>query len=381
VLICSTIPVLCIALSGCELLNPREPEPGTQAWQYQVDGGSYLTAYPAISPRGDIYFGSYEHNFYCLGSDGRLRWRHETSFGFWYRHIAAIGRDGTVYVASRDALLSALKPDGSVKWNYLLGNVPSSGPGIGRSGTIYICVRDGSVRAIHPDGTEKWRFSAGVVYNMTSPVMDSEETIYCGSSGGIVFAIRNDGSLKWQYQTESGSFSTASFHDRRLYLTSSDRILYAFSDDGALLWTRKNGIGWSGVASGASINSQGIIHVGTRDGHVVALNSTGSIIWLKRLGSSTYGDEIRSTPLLGNDGSVYVCADSGWLYALKRDGSVQWSWKSGNGGSSMLAMGATGILYVSDSRGLITALHTRSTGLAQSSWPKERGNRRNSGQR
>jgi len=381
VLLGFTIPVFCVALSGCELLNPKEYEPGTQAWQYQVESGSYLTATPAITSRGDVLFGSGDNNLYCLSSDGELRWRFETSFGFQYRHVVAIGEDGTIYLASRDAQLYALKPDGSVKWKYLLGNEPSSGPGIGRSGTIYICVRDGTVRAIRPDGTEKWRYPTDAVYSVSELVMDREETVYCGTSDGIVFAIRKDGSLKWQYQTESEWFKTTSFHDHRLYLTSGDRDLYAFSDDGVLLWTFNNNIGSRGVTSGASIDRHGIIYVGTRDGHVVALNSAGSEIWRTRFGSSNYENGIHSTPLLGNDGSIYVFTDSGWLQVLNRDGSVQWSRNIGNSGSSMLAMGGSGVLYVSDSFGMVTALYTRSSGLADSSWPKERGNRRNSGQR
>ncbi len=376
-----TIPLFCVALSGCELLSPEIHESGTLAWQYQVESGAYLTANPAISSRGDIIFGSGDNNLYCLGSDGKLRWRFETTFGFQWRHVAAIGKDGTIYVASRDAQLYALKPDGSVKWKYLLGNEPSSGPGVGMSGNIYICVRDGTVRAIRPDGTEKWRYSTGANYGASELVMDSEETVYFGTSEGIVYAIRKDGSLKWQYQTESEKFMTTSFHDHRLYLTSGDRDLYTFSDDGVLLWTFNNNIGWRGVTSGASIDRHGIIYVGTRDGHVVALSSAGSVIWRTRFGSSGYENGIHSTPLLGNDGSIYVFTDSGWLQVLNRDGSVQWSRNIGNSGSSMLAMGGSGVLYVSDSFGLVTALHTRSSGLAGSSWSKERGNRRNSGQR
>lgn len=367
-------------LTSCDLTKTEDPPAGTIQWTFELESGQYPNSTPAISPKGDIVFCTYDPFIYSLQANGTLRWQYETGFGFHYNDSPAIGSDGTIYAASRDAYLYALNPDGTLKWRYLLGIEPCSGPGIGKSGTVYICVRDGTLRAVRTDGIEKWRFSIGG-YNSISPVIDDEETIYCGSSDRYVYAIRSNGTLKWKYQTDSEGYWTASLGDQTLYIKGMNRVLYVFHTNGTLRWTFDNGSKYRGVTTGVSLDKDGTIYLGTRDSHLVALTQQGEVLWKKRFKESPYGNQLVITPLLGNDATIYVCVHPYYLYAVYPNGAFQLMHQLEKGSWISFAMGKSGILYTVDSSGAVIAFHTRSQRLLESVWPKDRRDYRNSGSR
>ena len=68
---------------------------------------------PAITQSGDIVFGSYDRNLYCLTSVGSLKWKYLT--GNYVYSSPAITQSGDIVFGSSDYNLYCLTSGGSLK--------------------------------------------------------------------------------------------------------------------------------------------------------------------------------------------------------------------------------------------------------------------------
>lgn len=85
-----------------------------------------------------------------------------------------------------------------------------------------------------------------------------------------------------------------------------------------------------------------------------------------------------NSPALGSNGLLYI-GSSGRVYALDAaTGSPRWEFATGGGGGSSPALGADGTVYFGSHDGNLYALRGAS-GLADSPWPKLRGDGQNTG--
>lgn len=60
--------------------------------------------------------------------------------------------------------------------------------------------------------------------------------------------------------------------------------------------------------------------------------------------------EIEASPVLGADGTVYVCDVNGKLYAIARDGTRKWTFSTGGEGYATAALGSNGTIYMGTDR-------------------------------
>jgi hypothetical protein len=90
---------------------------------------------------------------------------------------------------------------------------------------------------------------------------------------------------------------------------------------------------------------------------------------------------VYSSPAIGADGTVYVGSYDTKVYALDgATGQKRWEFTTGDWVYSSPAIGADGTVYVGSDDNKVYALYTGSVGgLAQSPWPKFRGDARNTG--
>jgi len=105
------------------------------------------------------------------------------------------------------------------------------------------------------------------------------------------------------------------------------------------------------VFSSPAIGADGTIYVGSKDNNLYAINSDGSLKW-----SFTTGDMVRSSPTIGADGTIYVGSDDNNLYAINPDGSLKWSFTTGDDVFSSPAIGADGTIYVGSFDGKLYAI-------------------------
>jgi outer membrane protein assembly factor BamB len=107
---------------------------------------------------------------------------------------------------------------------------------------------------------------------------------------------------------------------------------------GSQKWAFSTG---NNVRSSPAIGSDGTIYVGSHDDNFYAINPDGSQKW-----AFSTGDNVHSSPAIGSDGTIYVGSYDGKLYAINPDGSQKWTFLSGAQVFSSPAIGSDGTIYV-----------------------------------
>ena len=219
-----------------------------------------------------------------------------------------------------------------------MGNDTWSSPSIDASETIYIGNHDGYLYAIDTEGKLKWKFLTSESESIYSaPVIASDGTVYFGTvstDNCYIYAITPEATqaiLKWKYKTEWHVYASPVLGpDGTVYVGSWDKTLYAVKD-GSLKWTFKTN---EGIWASPIVASVGTIYVAGLDNYLYALDSNGTEKWRVNIGC-----KIWSSPTLSKDGTIYFGGEDWKIYAVQ----------------------------------------TKSSGIAESSWSKFRGNLRNTG--
>jgi outer membrane protein assembly factor BamB len=353
------------------------PPDTMRIWRFQIAAGQVTSLYssPAIGPDGTIYVGSYDSALYAVNPNGTLKWRYLTQASV--RSSPAIGADGTVYFGSDDNHLYALNPDdGTVKWSYLTSGNVQTAPAIAVDGTVYVGSYDNRLYALNPDGTLKWSFLAGGKVT-SSPAIAADGIIYFGSDDHCFYALNPDGTQKWNLDlTGHVNYASAAIgSDGTIYCGSDLNRLtenfYALNPDGTRRWSYTAG---RNVRSSPAVAADGTIYIGTDRSNVYALNPDGSLKWSYQ----TDGDIIYSSPAIGSDGTVYVGSQDNFLYALNPDGTLKLRYETGGDVRSAPTIGPDGTIYFTSNDRYLYALKGTGT-LADTPWPKFHHDIRNTG--
>jgi outer membrane protein assembly factor BamB len=159
-----------------------------------------------------------------------------------------------------------------------------------------------------------------------------------GHSGQSAFRGAQIGAERWQFQTRDAVYSSPTIGaDGVIYVGSLDGHLYAINTDGSERWRFKTG--GKVYSSSPAISADGVIYVGSRDG-LYAVNIDGSKRW-------RFGMEGGfSSPAIGADGAIYVGSGDGHLYAVNVDGSERWRFQTGEVSVPTPVRGSDHVVYV-----------------------------------
>jgi len=114
----------------------------------------------------------------------------------------------------------------------------------------------------------------------------------------------------------------------------------------------------AGVRSSVSFDRTDAMYVGADDGKLYALALDGVIRWT----FATAGP-VRTTPIVGSDGTIYVGSFDGNLYAVNPNGTLKWSVSAGSGNlfrfssPTLHGSGPSALVYAGSSNGVLHALH------------------------
>jgi outer membrane protein assembly factor BamB len=160
----------------------------------------------------------------------------------------------------------------------------------------------------------------------SSPAIGNDGTIYITSYDGHLYAIRPTGTLKWRIDIGDGSLfsSPAIASDGTIYV-GSRYFLYSISQDGLIKWKLSM---W--VTSSPTIGANGTIYISDYYASLFAVRPNGTIEWTMNIGEFT-----QSSVAIADDGTLYVVAESSdpfnrplndteFLYALTPNKTV---WK------------------------------------------------------
>ena len=127
---------------------------------------------------------------------------------------------------------------------------------------------------------------------------------------------------------------------------SEDRYLYRIDREGSIL--RRDDL--PGIPGDyLSMGVDGTCYVGLRRPRLVAVNSSGGVIW-----SLGLTEPLAAEPVTGSGGQVYVSTGES-LLALDHRGNLLWSEKSGSGVYGQPLIDSRGVLIVPESSGFLQA--------------------------
>lgn len=212
----------------------RQNENWKVDWSFRTGGEIWSS--PAVDGRGNIYFGSFDGNLYCVSPKGRLRWKFPTGGKIW--SSPAIGRDGTVYFGSDDGFVYAVTDSGKLKWRFMTPSYIRSSPAICSDGTVIIGGWDNYVYAFKPSGELRWRVKLGASV-FGGALIDNFGTVYVGSWDGCLYAITKHGEILWRVNLKHRIDSSPTIgSDGFVYFGCDDGNLYRVAPYGTL-----NGVG------------------------------------------------------------------------------------------------------------------------------------------
>jgi outer membrane protein assembly factor BamB len=194
---------------------------------------------------------------------------------------------------------------------------------------------------MNPDDIEKWRYNCDE-YAQSGPIIDKNGTIYFGSFNGHLYAFYPNGTMKWA--TGIGTMdSTPSLDGNGIIYIGTiwemPNYLYAlYSNNGTVKWRYITG---NHVDSSPVIGNDGTIYFGDWNGWIHALNPNGTLKWKYQTGNIVTG-----SPAIGLDGTVYCGSHDNKLYAFyPENGTVKWTFQTGDWVRVSPCIGDDGTVY------------------------------------
>ena len=368
--------------------NPTPGPAGTLRWEFATDDRRGCDNFPAVGPDGTVYFGAHGNpaKVYAVdGTTGRKRWSVPVGNSSEVYSSPVLGTNGLLYIASMATSFYALNAaDGSQVWTY-----PSSAWGsaaLANDGTV--CFGSGSFCALDPQsGKLRWRFALpDGVMERGAPAIDGEGNVYFGIKNERFYSLDPQGRRRWTYKV----IAPAGDAEGRLYgapaITDDGRVIFgSFNNSVYFLNTADGGVWWEFKTGGSvwstpALDAQHIVYVGSDDGNVYALDYLNKVKkWAYSRGAYGRWDQC-SAPLLGANGDLFIGAHTKVVCLNRADGAFKWAYDAKSEIKTSPAIGADGTLYVTTWDGRLLALWTDATkGLYPAAWPKYGHDSRNSG--
>ncbi len=213
-----------------------------------------------------------------------------------------------------------------------------------------------SCSATDPDGDPlSYLWNVGGIYITTGSTAAWESPGIPGYYN--VKVIVNDGHEGIAISTASmniSSYSSWPRFNRDLQSTGLSPISTS-TNFGAISWSYTTG---SWINASPVIGADGTIYIGAMNGTLYAINASGGLKW-----SYTTGSWINASPAIDGNGTIYVNAMNSNLYALNPSGGLKWSYTTASQNKflyqfgSSPAIGADGTIYFGASNGVFYALN------------------------
>jgi len=310
---------------------------GNEKWKYAA--GDVVRSTPTVSDNGVFYIGSYDKNLYAFNPDSSEPLASFATGATVKYSAPVVDSDGTVYYAGNKKVYAISAAPAMQKiWEAACGGDTQSTPIIGEN-AIYVCANSGKVFAFNKaDGQKLWETSFGKSCS-AAPAMGENGSIYlCGNTndGGIVMAVNSsDGSIKWQVPSvaEYANSGVAIDLEGHVYVGDNDGTMTCYDQaTGEIVWSFKS---QGKIRCTPAVMDNGNICFGDGAGYFYVLNQNGKPVYKEM----KLGAEIYSSPVIGADGIVYMCAnvetnqEPGKVYALKTNATgaqKTWAMRSGN---------------------------------------------------
>lgn len=245
-------------------------------------GYSWFEGHVTVGPKGHIYAGNTNFNFYSLTSKGELRWIFPAKNMNW--SIASFDSSGHLYFSSLDRSIRKLEPEqGELVWSFQTRGFNA-----------------GSVALIQDDLALASSFDGGL-YGLDP------------RSGKRLFTYRRPRHI---YASPAVSPHP---HEWAIYITAADGTLTRLNEKGEVIWVFET---QSPIRSSPSVHKDGegrdIVYFGAADGRLYAVNGDGSLRYRFDTSEDRVRNDLNSSPALGRYG-VAIGGEHGKLLYLPYD--------------------------------------------------------------
>lgn len=310
------------------------PRVGAVAWQEFIPG---FVPHFAVDRLGKIYLGAVFHEEWwsydvyapVFNSAGSVFWRAKVKPYDWgmsqgISASPALDADGNILFPSTAGELIKFSPAGAPLWKFHSrdDSTHDSSPAVLEDGSVLIYRFPGLSR-IDKNGNLLWT-NGDVITGTTSVSVSPNGDMALGGvrtnephGAPVVFYLNADGSLRWSVYTSNGSESTPVFGpDGTLYVNAGSLTAYhpngsvrwstdgygyydspALSDGGIIYMAanaltardaQTGGFLWSAslpgeANNGLAIDRRGVVYLTTSNGYLVAVDSTGALLFQKKI--------------------------------------------------------------------------------------------------
>jgi outer membrane protein assembly factor BamB len=248
----------------------------------------------------------------------------------------------------------------SLKWIFRAGLLANS-PAIGPDGRVYFGSLDGNLYALGRGGDELWRAPVGQISGV--PAISDAGTVYVGVAAPVeamFYGFRRDGDKSWEFQVESHVVEGAPSlgPDGAIYLAASDPLtargaVVALDPEGREKWHYDLP---SRSPFSPALARDGTVYVGAQNGRLYAFSPEGSLKWEASLGAVT------SSPSVAADSTIYLGAGSSYQALNPADGGKIWAFSPVDGeADSTPSLGKGGRVYVTSNSNELYAIKVDGT--------------------
>ena len=314
---------------------------GKLLWKYPERGRiGQIYSRPGVAG-SMLYVGSNNGHVYALNIANnvrrRLAWQYPrgTGIGPVRTSPVLLRSSGLIYVGSDAGRFYALTTSGVLRWEYPRPDKPAL-QGYIRStpelvdDVVWFGSDDGDVYALNAfNGMPKWRQQhvIGAALESSPSVSANGQVIYIGSEDGHVYffdAATGRFIRKYPSRGNIGAIdSQPAVGTNAVYVATDGGRVYAFDwKTGANYW-RKEGVRLPipiGKSGGAVVTGTGFVYVGSGDRVYCLLANDGGACpgWHSYATSSL----VVSVPMVNNGGNIYIGTQDGKVYALTSSGSL-----------------------------------------------------------
>ena len=186
----------------------------------------------------------------------------------------------------------------------------------------------------------RWSFKTGYRISGT-PAIGPDGTIYIGSGDRHLYALSPEGKVKWSYDCLFGGAvdSSPAVSSTSTIYFGSGTFFYALDQNGKEILYVPTYV--SSLLSSPIIGEDGTVYFGGVNGKLYAMSPD----LRKTSWTFSAGGPILSSPARDPSGNLYFGAEDGYLYSLTPSGTVRWKFKCEGGIESSPVLDSAGNVY------------------------------------
>uniref|UniRef100_A0A7N1A7L5 4-coumarate--CoA ligase n=1 Tax=Kalanchoe fedtschenkoi TaxID=63787 RepID=A0A7N1A7L5_KALFE len=239
-----------------------------------------------------------------------------------------------LFIGSHSHMFTCINAtSGSVEWKVKLnGRIECSAAVVGNFSQVVVGCYDGNIYFLDfLTGTICWTFQTrGEV--KSQPVVDEQRhLIWCGSHDHYLYALDYENHSCIYKHPCGGSIFGSPIVDQALdviYVASTNGFLFSISIKVAPFSTKwKHELG-APIFGSLNISSEGNVICCSVDGRIIALDSSGALIWKFKCGGPLFAGPTISYTL---PSQVLICCRDGKIYSLDQEtGGLLWDYNIGD---------------------------------------------------